>query len=464
MRRIAILSGFAGLVVGCTGILGSFDVSNEVVVPNEGGALDAPAETSIPPVDGGADSGDAGCQVAPGTTTFDDAVSISAGDSHTCAIRANGKVYCWGDNSVGQLGVPQAVATVSPKPLAVQFPATLGNETIKTIVLGEKTTYAIDTALRLWAWGDNTFGQLGNGAKDATAVPHPEPAIVMLGAAPVLARFVQADFEGACVFSSTNDIYCFGQNSQRELGPNVAAATTQLLVPSTKALNFQTAAGTEAIFSSGTGSLASCYASGVSTSNGAICWGLNLGGIDLTSDTAAVVNTQAQMPLVTAGLGFPLTHISLGTNFACARGNNGKVACWGNNNNNKQLGMTTPALGQVAVVDGTWKSVAAGYVYACVVDDQKHAHCRGANAQGQLGRRTDPETNGVLFAPVGTSATKTLDNVVSVSPGWFHACALVEGTCGPTGPGRVACWGGNTLNQLGTTGGDRPDADFVQAP
>ncbi|WP_437719419.1 RCC1 domain-containing protein [Sorangium sp. So ce448] len=47
------------------------------------------------------------------------------------------------------------------------------------------------------------------------------------------------------------------------------------------------------------------------------------------------------------------------------------------------------------------------------------------------------------------SQLRPLAKVVAVSAGIFHTCALVEGACGPTGPGQVLCWGRGTLGQLG---------------
>lgn len=81
-----------------------------------------------------------------------------ARNGQTVAILANGSVWAWGDNDRGQLGNGTKVS--SDVPLRVEVPKGV---TFVTVSSGGYASYAIDDFGRLWAWGDNTSGQLGTG-------------------------------------------------------------------------------------------------------------------------------------------------------------------------------------------------------------------------------------------------------------------------------------------------------------
>jgi alpha-tubulin suppressor-like RCC1 family protein len=81
-----------------------------------------------------------------------------ARNGQTVAILANGSVWAWGDNDRGQLGNGTKVS--SDVPLRVEVPKGV---TFVTVSSGGYASYAIDDSGRLWAWGDNTSGQLGTG-------------------------------------------------------------------------------------------------------------------------------------------------------------------------------------------------------------------------------------------------------------------------------------------------------------
>ncbi|WP_437585226.1 RCC1 domain-containing protein [Sorangium sp. So ce1000] len=395
---------------------------------------------------GGGGGGEPGCQIPPDGPTLADAVMVAAGGSHTCAIRHDGSLYCWGDNSFGQLGVPQAMAVSSSTPVRVVFPASLGAATITQIALTEQATFAVDSQLRLWAWGNNETGILANGSKDSMA--HDTPAIVNDGAAPLLVRKIAPEWYSACALTSTSSIYCWGANLFSSLGPN--ATGEESLVP-VKAFNVTPTAGPRAILARGIGSLGSCFSTGAAE-DGLRCWGAMGGGYILTNTAAGSeggANYSAHMPLIEAGATLPFSEISYGTNFGCARDDVGGLFCWGTNNSSGQHGAEAPPAGTAAAIPGVWGPMSTGYVFVCAIDDQRQLRCRGSNEQGQLGRSTPTRSDNARMEPVVLGDGSALANVVAVSAGFFHTCAIVEGACGPTGPGQVLCWGRNTLGQLG---------------
>ena len=97
-----------------------------------------------------------------------------AKNGQTVAILANGSVWAWGDNDRGQLGVGTRVS--SDVPVRVDVPAGVAFVKVSS---GGYASYAIDRSGRLWAWGDNKFGQLGVGSR-VTMASKPESVGIRL--------------------------------------------------------------------------------------------------------------------------------------------------------------------------------------------------------------------------------------------------------------------------------------------
>lgn len=99
--------------------------------------------------------------VAMGTYT-------AAGEYTTCAV-ASGKAYCWGRNNQGQLG--NGTNTDSAYPVAVQADGVLSGKNVTSVMPGSPFTCSIANG-RAYCWGDNAYGQLGNGTTIDINVPH----------------------------------------------------------------------------------------------------------------------------------------------------------------------------------------------------------------------------------------------------------------------------------------------------
>jgi alpha-tubulin suppressor-like RCC1 family protein len=99
-------------------------------------------------------------------------VEVSTGSYHTCARKGDGTLWCWGKNDAGQLGDG---TTVSPKTNPVQV-TQFGTGVMRVSAKSEHTC-AIKQDGTLWCWGKNDAGQLGDGTTDT---PKPLPGEVML--------------------------------------------------------------------------------------------------------------------------------------------------------------------------------------------------------------------------------------------------------------------------------------------
>jgi hypothetical protein len=88
--------------------------------------------------------------------TFTEPVhGVAVGPRHACAIGESGRLYCWGDNDLGQLGRTTKQRTANP-------PGEVTRHTgrYSRVSVGDDFTCAIDDQSELWCWGDNTFGQI----------------------------------------------------------------------------------------------------------------------------------------------------------------------------------------------------------------------------------------------------------------------------------------------------------------
>lgn len=96
---------------------------------------------------------------------------VSCGERHTCAIKTDGTLWCWGNNQFGQLG------NNSTTPLTSPVQTISATSTWKEVSCGGNTTYAIKTDGTLWAWGYNNKGQ-GGFALDGTSRSSPVQTLI----------------------------------------------------------------------------------------------------------------------------------------------------------------------------------------------------------------------------------------------------------------------------------------------
>ena len=133
---------------------------------------------------------------------------VTTGADHTCAIKQDGTLWCWGGNSTGQLGnqtVPAALHSKSSGLLSI-----VGVWT--EVSAGQKHTCAIASDKALWCWGDNSQGQLGTGNTTQAIVP---AAISSTG---LTWEHVAAGLTHTCALATGGTLWCWGSNSDGQLG------------------------------------------------------------------------------------------------------------------------------------------------------------------------------------------------------------------------------------------------------
>ena len=144
---------------------------------------------------------------------FKDIVKVESGSSHTCAVKQDGSLWCWGDNSYGQLGD----GTTAPKNTPVQ----IISSGVNSVSLGDEHTCAVKTDSSLWCWGRNSSGQLGdgtNGTDDCDSSIqgndcNKSPVPITTGV-----NSVSLGGYHTCAVKTDSSIWCWGYNYYGQLG------------------------------------------------------------------------------------------------------------------------------------------------------------------------------------------------------------------------------------------------------
>lgn len=281
---------------------------------------------------------------------------------------------------------------------------TLGRTIGTVTILGDEPPPA-----NLWGWGDNAYGQLGNGSTTDSSTPVQVP--------PATWTQVDAGDSHTCGVRSDGTAWCWGWNPYGQLGNGTTTSTNAPV---------QVGTGTDWVQVSA-GYTHSCGVRGDGT---AWCWGNNFNGT-LGDGTYSDSTTPVQV-----GTATDWVQVSAGFYHSCGRRVDGTAWCWGNNDYG-QLGDGTTTSTNAPVQAGTatdWVQVSAGWVHTCGRRSGGTAWCWGNNSYGQLGDGTTGDKT--VPTQVGT-ATDWSD----VSAGWTHSCGVRSGT--------AWCWGSNALGQLG---------------
>ena len=143
-------------------------------------------------------------------------VRITAGDMHTCAVKNDGTVWCWGMNYYGQIGTGDYADASRPVEVTTRDGTYITD--VVDISAGAMHTCAVRTDGTVWCWGSNRRGQLGMQAYGEESVPYAVPvsdwADVPLGDI----RQVRCGFEFSCAEDDSGQVWCWGDNGVGQLG------------------------------------------------------------------------------------------------------------------------------------------------------------------------------------------------------------------------------------------------------
>jgi hypothetical protein len=339
------------------------------------------------------------------STSAGDWTQVSAGIGHTLALKSDYTLWAWGDNTYGQVGNGSRVNRYFP----VQIGSGIG---WTSVCAGAEYSLGLKQDGTLWAWGRNNSGQLGDGTNIDRNTPVP------VGTENTWLK-VAAGFGHSLAVKNDNTLWAWGLNSFGQLGDGTFIDK-----------NTPVKVGAESNWSL----VAAGYGHSLAIKKDSTLWtwGLNNHG-QLGDGTFVVSNVPAPM-------GSENNWVTLAAGYAhnLAIRNDGSLWAWGDNNYG-QLGdgtthdSNTPV--RIGNSEDTWAAVAATHKHSLAIKTDGGLWAWGRNINGQLGDGSTEDKEDPV--QVGSESTWAV-----VATGFYHTGAIKTG-------GTLWTWGYNASGQLG---------------
>lgn len=339
---------------------------------------------------------------------------LALGDGHACVLTNGGGVKCWGNNEYGQLG--DGSTTHRYLPVEVSGLSS-GVAEVRT---GYRHSCARMNDGTVKCWGKNLLLQLGDGTNTPRSTP-----VTVSGLSGATAIAVGGDH--SCALIGLTGMKCWGYNGYGQLGiGNTDNQSTPASV-----------VGGQNLIAITAGYSNTCA---ITSSNTVKCWGVR----DRVCSTFGCGFDYVISPQTISGLS-SVTAISAGQYFNCALVSGGAAKCWGDNYDGvlgdlsgSETDPKNPDPLQIFDISGLGSgvtSISAGYHHACVRLSDNSVRCWGDGNSGQLGDGGSADS----FVPVTVSG---LVAATTAAAGGRFSCARMADS-------GVQCWGSNGTGQLG---------------
>ena len=317
--------------------------------------------------------------------SFSQHIGTGSMSNHTIIAKAYGTVYTWGFNDVGQLGNGNNNYANSNVPVAVNTSGVLSGKTITQVGAGERHSIALASDGTVYTWGNNDYGQLGNGNNIQSNVPVAVNTSGVLSGKTITQ--IGAGQYHSIALASDGTVYTWGYNNYGQLGngdntdSNVPVAVTTSGVLSGKTITKVAGGANHSIALASDGTV--------------YTWGFNevgqLGNGDYTdSNVPVAVSTSGVLS------GKTITQVAAGEVHSIALASDGTVYTWGynyygqlgngnNTNSNVPVAVTTSG----ALSGKTITQVACGGNYSIALASDGTVYTWGFNHYGQLGNGTN---------------------------------------------------------------------------
>jgi len=312
---------------------------------------------------------------------------ITSGGSQTCAIASDDLAYCWGNNAHGQLG--DNSTTQSSVPVAVDTTGVLDGKTIKSITAGDSHVCAIASDDLAYCWGYNNYGQLGDDSVTERLAPI---AVSTTGA--LSGKTIKSIVTGTyhtCVIASDDLAYCWGLKYINEWGDIIQNSLVPVAVITTTALDGKTiksitAAGyrtcviasDDLVYCWGNSRFGNFAQNNTIYSSGSCTPGTPYCDFPWAVDTSGVLN------------GKTIKSIGTGLSSSCAIASDNLAYCWDWSRYSFGDYIFDPVIPAAVDVSGalsgkTFKSITGGSLHTCAIASDDLVYCWGKNDYGQLG-------------------------------------------------------------------------------
>lgn len=336
-------------------------------------------------------------QVRRGSSPLRGVTEVAAGVSHTCAVRGDGTVWCWGDMSFGQLGNDR-VGPGEHRTRAVRVQRVNGELTgVSHIATGGDHTCALRTNGSVYCWGQAEYGQLGNGTTGPGGTGTVWSAAVRVRQGSGSLENVVAiavGYQHSCAVKRGGSVWCWGDGQFGQLGDGQSGAGHHR----TKAVRVKRGGG---FLTNASGIAAGGFQTCVRRADrSAWCWGFAENGQlgdGTTGDAITHIRTKAVQVRRGSGALTRVTSIGAGSYHSCARRSDGSAWCWGDGRYGQlgdgttgdaatHLRLTAVRVRRSASPFTDVRRLEGGVSHTCAVRADHTMWCWGADSHGQLGR------------------------------------------------------------------------------
>ncbi|MCY1007974.1 hypothetical protein OV079_20920 [Nannocystis pusilla] len=331
-----------------------------------------------------------------------DVVELAVGSAHACVRRERGEVACWGYDEFAQAG---------PRPPATAVPPAVHPIAATGLAVGQVHACAWNDG-GAWCWGDDTYGQLGDGARARRDAPTAVPGLGRVRELVVGARHTCALEHGGTVMCWGDDT--FGQLAGRGVprGEPVDEHAGPLPLPPVDTRSRARpgpVAGLADVVDLAAYEHRTCA---LRRGGAVVCW-----------------HAFAEAPLAQERTIAGAVELVVGAAHACSRDASGKVRCWGANHSGRLGDGTTESRDADVAVRGLDDAVAlaAGRLHTCALRRGGDVVCWGDGMLGQLG-------DGSRADRAAPTRVPDLGPARAVAAGEDATCAIGQA-------GRVHCWG-----------------------
>ncbi|VAX01223.1 BNR repeat domain protein [hydrothermal vent metagenome] len=382
---------------------------------------------------------------------------VSTNDFHTCGIKLDNSLWCWGRNNVKQLGFAstpeisfmQFVTQVSP-PLTVDSNQQLLFDPLTDVWIDVSVGAAQSCAIsakrdapakqgKLWCWGNNSFRELGLPLSAAEVSNKDLPSLNPIGSASDWVKVVAGRAQ-TCAINNIGETFCFGYDAPVQFsgfGYQVTAVGGQNSDWQSITLGFNHACGIKL----------------VNSENKLFCWGQQQ-----YSQLGTGFSYNSLIPNLVVADSIPVDdpyvwkQLDTGSTHSCAIKNDDTLWCWGRSYSGQLgLGNVLPNTTLQQVQPNTkWLEVKSNFRTTCARKVDNTLWCWGFNQRAQQGNGSRINS----FSPVKTKGAVSENNWTGLFVGDFFSCAQ-------QGDQTVWCWGSNSFGQIAQAPNTPPAITFI---
>ena len=331
-------------------------------------------------------------------------VSFAIGFEHSCVLKLHNSLSCWGNNEYGQLGDGSTVSSNTPVQVSGIDP-----EEVFQIIAGYRHTCAVMFDRSILCWGWNAHGQVGDGTTTTT------PSPIEIFASEEVKDAATGAFH-TCVIKFGKSLYCWGNNAFGQIGDgSTTSRNTPVLID-------QMSGSVQQI------SVGYTHTCAVLTDKRIKCWGQNNHG-----QVGLLCRQEfCSEPVYVPDL-YDAVKVTTGVSHSCALLTDATVRCWGLNSNG-QLGDQSTASSSVPEtvheLQGVHK-LTSGNFHNCALLENDSVKCWGSNLVGQGGDGSTKSRN----VPISASTLDTffVTQIASSSVA-YRNLAMLDGLT-------ITCWG-----------------------